>query len=155
MSNNILDKDAMQTIAEIKAELPHLVAAMERLAANQESGQEKTNNRLDRVTEQVAELSRDNAVMRADLDSLKQHVIGSYAALEKKVEDIPDRCPHRESVAKIDGIESSLGSLRDRVDSNSEEVSSLKTTYKVAGSIVTALSGLVSALTAWILGNTT
>ncbi|NIP54133.1 MAG: hypothetical protein GWO26_19530 [Phycisphaerae bacterium] len=93
--------------------------------------------------------------MRADLDSLKQHVIGSYAALEKKVEDIPDRCPHRESVAKIDGIESSLGSLRDRVDSNSEEVSSLKTTYKVAGSIVTALSGLVSALTAWILGNTT
>jgi hypothetical protein len=93
--------------------------------------------------------------MRADLDSLQKHVVGSYAALEKTVEAIPDRCPHRESIAKIDDLDDGLKDARGKIDKNTEDVSSLKTTYKVAGSIVTALSALVSAVTGWILSNTT
>jgi len=128
MSNNILDKGAMRSIGEIEAQMPHILSHLTRIST------EQTGMRTS-----ISEMATEQA-----------QIEGRLISIEKTIEEIPSRCPHREAIARSESAIKDLEKLSDRINSVQNDVAGLKTADRIYGGanalIATAISVTVNAL---------
>lgn len=131
MSNNILNKGAMRSIGEIEAQMPHILSHLTRIS-----------------TEQTG--------MRTSISGMatkQAQIEGQLVSIERTIEEIPDRCPHREAIARSESAIKDLEKLNDRVNSTQNDVAGLKTADRIYSGVNALIAGAISATMNAINGN--
>lgn len=132
MSNNVLNKDAMKSIAEIEAQMPH-------------------------VLDHLARISNEQVGVRATVADIAQNQIkidGRLNSIEKTIEEIPSKCPHREAIARSEQAVKDLEKLSDRVTGIQEDVAGLQTADRIWGGINAGFATVVSYIMNQLGSNT-
>lgn len=128
MANNILDKSAMEAIASLTIEVPLIRVGIEEIKAQQ----------------------RDINTAVADIDKRQERVSEQVETLKKSVDEIPQKCPYRESIARS---ETRSEDTRRRVGRLEDDVDSIKTSTKIYGGMNAAWAAIAAAISQLIGGN--
>ena len=119
MPSNILDRKAMDDIAEIRRRL---------------------DDGLPSLSRELSKLSSRQAVMSQKLDGLAV-----------TVEQLPERCPHREEIARAANQASRVDKIEKAVEGNDGDISDLRAEQTRQGEAIRNIGG-VNAIYTTIVG---
>lgn len=131
MANNILDKSAIEKLDQLSIQMPNVLHHLNKMS--QDQGDMKKD---------VARISKEQVLMQAQLQSI-----------ETSIEEIPNKCPHREAIARSEQAVDRQRELEDRVTRHGEEIAGLKTSDKIYSGLNALIATVINLVVNGLNGN--